>query len=162
MGSTERSAVFGFCPSNLPIIDQPPPTSDPPDANGWRSRYLSSGNYTTSLPVKRFVQSTTGGGVCLQPPMAGRFRRSRWVDRDRRRSRRRFWRGFKRHCRISVGRRGSRRRHLLGFAACAIVLAGHPFNSFVRNSGSSPKTFVLPIPTKIPTNRTAGIGREQR
>jgi len=24
---------------------------------------------------------------CLQPPMAGRFRRSRWVDRERRRSR---------------------------------------------------------------------------
>jgi hypothetical protein len=63
MGVTERSAVFGFCPSNLPIIDKPSPTSNPPDANGWRSRYLSSGNYTTSLPVKRFVQSTTGGGV---------------------------------------------------------------------------------------------------
>jgi hypothetical protein len=43
-----------------------------------------------------------------------------------------------------------------GGNARAIVLAGNLLNSFVRNSGSSPRMFVPPIPTKMPTTRTAG------
>jgi hypothetical protein len=45
---------------------------------------------------------------------------------------------------------------LLWVCACAIVLAGLLHDSIVRNSEICRDRFNFPMPTEIPTNRTAG------
>jgi hypothetical protein len=62
-----------------------------------------------------------------------------------------------RQCRISVARRGSRRRSdLLWGGARAIALAGHLLDPVVRNSEIRRDRFNFPMPTKMPTNWTDG------
>ena len=64
-------------------------------------------------------------------------------------------RAVRRQCRISVARRGSRRRSdLLWGGARAIAVAGHLLDSVVRDSEIRRARFNFPMPTKMPTNWT--------